>query len=113
MVMENFCFGRLNCIADLFTGNSSSLLNFQINRYLPHHLFPLNNVSDPNSIQLWRYEDPHLGPRKMPAFNKPTQGAVRIEDNAVFCVDVEKNKVELTVNGTRNPIGSQVIYIVQ
>jgi len=26
---------------------------------------------------------------------------------------VEKNKVELTVNGTRNLIGSQVIYIVQ
>jgi len=75
--------------------------------------FPLNNVSDPNSIQLWRYEDPHLGPRKLPAFNKPTEGAVRIEDNAVFCVDVEKNKVELTVNGTRNLIGSQVIYIVQ
>jgi hypothetical protein len=49
----------------------------------------------------------------MPAFNKPTHGAVRIEDNAVFCVDVEKNKVELTVNGTRNLIGSQVIYIVQ
>jgi len=49
----------------------------------------------------------------MPAFNKPTQGAVRIEDDAVFCVDVEKNKIELAVNGTRNPIGSQVIYIVQ
>jgi len=49
----------------------------------------------------------------MPAFNKPTQGAVRIEENAVFCVDVERNKVELTVNGTRNPIGSQVMYIVQ
>jgi len=49
----------------------------------------------------------------MPAFNKPTQGAVRIDDNAVFCVDVEKNIVELTFNGTRNPIGSQVIYIVQ
>jgi hypothetical protein len=49
----------------------------------------------------------------MPAFNKPTEGAVRIEDSAVFCVDVEKNKVELIVNGTRKLIGSQVIYIVQ
>lgn len=98
---------------ELYCRPFHSLLNFQINLYLPHPLFPLNNVSDPNSIQLWRYEDPHLGPRKMPAFNKPTEGAVRIEDSAVFCVDVEKNKVELIVNGTRKLIGSQVIYIVQ
>jgi hypothetical protein len=73
----------------------------------------LNNISDPNRIQLWRYKDPHLGPRKMPAFNKPTQHAVHIEDNAVFCVNVEQNKVELTVNGTRYLIGSQIIYMVQ
>lgn len=88
-------------------------LIFIVNDTLTHHLFSLNNVLDPNSIQLWRYEDPDLGPRKLPAFNKPTQGAVRIEDNAVFCVDVDKNKVELTVNGTRCLIGSQIIYIVQ
>jgi hypothetical protein len=38
---------------------------------------------------------------------------VRIEDNAVFCVDVENSKVEISVNGTRNLIGSQIMYIVQ
>jgi hypothetical protein len=112
MALENFCFGRLNCNAGLFTGNISSLVNFQI-KYLLHYLINLNHVSDPKSIQLWRYEDPHLGPRKMPALNNPTEGAVRIEDNAVFCVDVEKSKVEISVNGTRNLIGSQIIYIVQ
>jgi hypothetical protein len=49
----------------------------------------------------------------MPAFNSPTQGAVRIEDNAVFWVNVEKWNIELAVNGTRYPVGSQVIYIVE
>lgn len=112
MALENVCFGIWNCNAGLFIGNSSSLINFQI-KCLPHYLIHLNNVSDPSSIQLWRYEDPHLGPRKMPAFNNPTEGAVRIEDNAVFCVDVENSKVEISVNGTRNLIGSQIMYIVQ
>jgi leucyl-tRNA synthetase len=62
---------------------------------------------------LWRYEDPELGPRKMPAFNSPTRGAVLIEDDAVFCVNVEKKNIELAVNGTRYPVGSQIIYIVE
>jgi leucyl-tRNA synthetase len=61
---------------------------------------------------LWRYEDPELGPRKMPAFNNLTQGAVHIEDNAIFCVNAEKKNTELAVNGTRYPVGSQIIYIV-
>jgi hypothetical protein len=77
------------------------------------HWFFHTQFTDPNSIQLWRYEDPELGPRKMPAFNSPIQGAVRIEDNAVFCVDVENKNIELAVNGTRYRVGSQIIYIVE
>jgi hypothetical protein len=49
----------------------------------------------------------------MPAFNNPVQGAVCIEDDAVFCVDVEKKNIELAVNGTRYPLGSQILYIVE
>jgi hypothetical protein len=49
----------------------------------------------------------------MPAFNSPTPGAVRIEDNAVFCVNGEKKNIELAINGIRYPVGSQIIYIVE
>jgi leucyl-tRNA synthetase len=98
--------GHFTHIVRVRDGDNVARLAAQLTR--ANHL-----IKEPNGIQLWRYEDPYLGPRKMPAFNKPTQGAVRIEDDAVFCVDVEKNKIELAVNGTRNPIGSQVIYIVQ
>jgi len=49
----------------------------------------------------------------MPAFRNPTQGAVRIEDSAVFHADVENKKIEVAVNGTRYPIGSQLVYIVE
>lgn len=62
---------------------------------------------------MWRYENPELGPRKMPVFNSPTLGAVRIEDNAVFHMNFENREIEVAVNGTRYPVGSQVVYIVE
>ena len=49
----------------------------------------------------------------MPVFNKPTQGAVRIEVGAVFNADVQNKKIELSFNGTKYPVGSQIIYIVE
>jgi hypothetical protein len=49
----------------------------------------------------------------MPVFNSPTLGAVRIEDNAVFHMNFENREIEVAVNGTRYPVGSQVVYIVE
>jgi hypothetical protein len=95
----------------LFTSKCSlfNLITFTTSGLFSNFFF----VSDSNSIQLWRYENPELGPRKMPAFRNPTQGAVRIEDSAVFHADVENKKIEVAVNGTRYPIGSQLVYIVE
>jgi hypothetical protein len=106
---------KLNSLAELYECEMTFVM-FRLyvpilNRYF--HWFFHTQFTDPNSILLWRYEDPELGPRKMPAFSSPIQGVVRIEENAVFCVDVENKNIELAVNGTRYPIGSQIIYIVE
>lgn len=87
--------------------------------YSPHQLVFSDDVLffcfvlDPNSIQLWRYKNPQLGPRKMPIFDNPTLGVVRIEESAVFHTNFENKEIEVAVNGTRYPVGSQVVYIVE
>ncbi|XP_023719328.1 leucine--tRNA ligase, cytoplasmic isoform X2 [Cryptotermes secundus] len=97
--------GHFTHVVSVRDGDNVAKLTAQLTR--------ADQLIDPNSIQLWRYDDPELGPRKMPAFNSPTQGVVRIEDNAVFCVNVAKKNIELAVNGTRYPVGSQIIYTVE
>ncbi|XP_066998764.2 leucine--tRNA ligase, cytoplasmic [Anabrus simplex] len=69
-------------------------------------------IKDPTSIQLWRYEDPVLGPRQMPVYNQPTAGKQPIKLEDVFHVDVENSNVEVVANGTKYPLGSSVVYIV-
>ncbi|KAJ9600790.1 hypothetical protein L9F63_001070, partial [Diploptera punctata] len=98
--------GHFTHIVRVGNGDSVTKLATQISR-------ADRQIKDPSSIQFWRYEDPELGPRKMPTFNNPTAGAVHIEEDAVFKADIENKKVELSVNGTKYPLGSQIIYIVE
>jgi hypothetical protein len=39
-------------------------------------------------VQLWRFEDPVLGDRKIPIFQEPTKGKVLVEPGSRFKVDV-------------------------
>lgn len=68
--------------------------------------------SDSNGIQLWRYIDPEMGPRKLPKFKQPTHDAVKIKDDAIFYIDVEKNEVSVTEDGINHIIGSTLLYLV-
>nr|CAD7411757.1 unnamed protein product [Timema poppensis] len=70
-------------------------------------------INDAGSIELWRYKDVKLGPRQFPVYGKPTSGAVLIEKEAVFHADVDSNSLDISLNGSKYPVGPAVIYIVK
>lgn len=63
-----------------------------------------------NSIQLWRFTDPVLGPRKIPVIGDYTSKCTALENAAVLRVDVTANKVELASNGKNIDLGTQLLY---
>lgn len=71
-----------------------------------------SSILDSASVELWRYEDPELGPRKMPEFQKPLAGKVLIEPAAVFSINVDSKEVTISAGKSSHNIGSQIIYVV-
>lgn len=69
-------------------------------------------VLDPQSVQLWRYEDPHFGDLKIPVFNEPTAGKVLIPADAKFKVDLEGNKVSIVTENDSNFVGHVITYLI-
>ena len=59
-----------------------------------------------------RYDDPAMGPRILPVYNNPMAGKVELDATSKFCVDISKNKVSVTRNGSQVDIGSQMVYMV-
>lgn len=70
------------------------------------------SIPDVDALRIWRFEDPVLGPRKLPAFNEPLKGKVLLE-NGVFSIDVEKNEIYLQTESTKLNVGTSFIYIVE
>ena len=64
------------------------------------------NIKDHKKIQLWRYEDPILGPRTFPSLEKPLEGKAQVTDGCVIKVDLKAQKV--FVNNV--DIGEVMIY---
>ncbi|CAH0561246.1 unnamed protein product [Brassicogethes aeneus] len=70
-------------------------------------------IKSNQTIELWRFEDPVMGPLKMPLFNDPTKYKVKLTDSTNFKVDVEKSTI-LAINGKKsNLIGNTIIYLVK
>lgn len=65
-----------------------------------------------DAIQLWRFEDPALGPRKMPIFNDYKSGKVQLEDGTMT-IDLKSEVVFVsTTEGKKIEIGSNLVYVV-
>ncbi|CAH1098943.1 unnamed protein product [Psylliodes chrysocephalus] len=67
-------------------------------------------IKKPESIEIWRFEDPVLGPRKMPVFNEPKKYKVKVPTDALFKVD--QSNVKLLLGKEIVDVGSQLTYIV-
>lgn len=69
---------------------------------------------DTNSLKLWRYNDPVLGPRKLPEFDDYKKDKTEMNaDNAAFVLDVEKKLVSLNLNNQVTDIGRTLIYVLE
>jgi len=69
---------------------------------------------DAKRVKLLRYNDPLLGPRKLPSFENFTSEKSTIDADDTFIVDVDKAEVKLTSSGSdcTLPLGSQLAYVV-
>ena len=79
---------------------------------LKEKLAKLLNLKEINAIQLWSFEDPVLGPRKIPVFNDYKSGKVQIEEGTLS-IDLKANNVFVTfADNKKIEIGTSLVYIV-
>ncbi|XP_043077704.1 LOW QUALITY PROTEIN: leucine--tRNA ligase, cytoplasmic-like [Puntigrus tetrazona] len=70
-------------------------------------------IKDLSKVKLMRFEDPLLGPRRIPVLGKEEEGKVPISNTSVFHISLQENKVQLSDNGLKMDIGDTLIYLVQ
>lgn len=66
---------------------------------------------DPASIELYRYDDPILGPRSKPRSENILKGKIQIPPSAEFNVNTETKSIEIRVGGSTYSVGEYLIYI--
>ncbi|KAB0363631.1 hypothetical protein FD754_007787 [Muntiacus muntjak] len=69
-------------------------------------------IKDLSKVKLMRFDDPVLGPRRVPVLGKEHAEKTPITEHAVFHVDLMNKKIHLTENGLRADIGDTMIYLV-
>ncbi|KAF6081621.1 hypothetical protein HJG60_007525 [Phyllostomus discolor] len=69
-------------------------------------------IKDLSKVKLMRFDDPLLGPRRIPVLGKEQTGKTLISEHAVFHIDLTSKKVYLTENGLREDIGDTMVYLV-
>ncbi|XP_024608261.1 leucine--tRNA ligase, cytoplasmic [Neophocaena asiaeorientalis asiaeorientalis] len=69
-------------------------------------------IKDLSKVKLMRFDDPLLGPRRVPVLGKEHAEKTPISEHAVFHVDLTSKKIHLTENGLWADIGDTMIYLV-
>nr|XP_061801544.1 leucine--tRNA ligase, cytoplasmic-like isoform X1 [Nerophis lumbriciformis] len=69
-------------------------------------------IKDLSKVKLMRYEDPLLGPRRVPVLGQEEQGKVVISPQSVFSINLEEKKVTVADNGLTVDIGDTLAYLV-
>jgi len=67
--------------------------------------------TDMANLKIWRYEDPVLGPRKIPNFEDYKAGKTVLSEGN-FVLDVASKKVSLEQAGKLTEVGRNLIYVV-
>ncbi|XP_003224146.1 leucine--tRNA ligase, cytoplasmic isoform X1 [Anolis carolinensis] len=69
-------------------------------------------IKDLSKVRLMRFDDPLLGPRRVPVLGKEDAEKSPILDQAVFHIDLAEKRVRLIENGRTTDIGDTLVYIV-
>lgn len=68
--------------------------------------------SDLSTLQIWRYEDPVMGPRKLPNFQDYKTGKTLLSEGN-FVLDVADKRVSVNLSGKLTEVGRNLIYVVE
>uniref|UniRef100_A0AAQ4P1Q5 leucine--tRNA ligase n=1 Tax=Gasterosteus aculeatus aculeatus TaxID=481459 RepID=A0AAQ4P1Q5_GASAC len=99
------CNGQFSTKVDIRQGDSGDVI---IRR-----LAKVNRlIKDLSRVKLMRYEDPALGPRRVPVLGHEEQGKVPVSNKSVFSVNLEEKKVTLADNGLTVDVGDSLVYLV-
>ncbi|ROJ62511.1 Leucine--tRNA ligase, cytoplasmic [Anabarilius grahami] len=69
-------------------------------------------IKDLSKVKLMRFEDPLLGPRRIPVLGKEEEGKLPISNSSIFHINLQENKVHMSDNGLKMDIGDTLIYLV-
>ncbi|XP_045894902.1 leucine--tRNA ligase, cytoplasmic isoform X1 [Micropterus dolomieu] len=69
-------------------------------------------IKDLSRVKLMRYEDPLLGPRRVPVMGQEEQGKLPISNKSVFNINLEEKRVTLADNGLTVDVGDSLVYLV-
>uniref|UniRef100_A0A8C6NMY7 Leucine--tRNA ligase, cytoplasmic n=1 Tax=Nothobranchius furzeri TaxID=105023 RepID=A0A8C6NMY7_NOTFU len=69
-------------------------------------------IKDLSRVKLMRYEDPLLGPRRVPVLGQEEQGKLLVSTKSVFNVNLQEKKVTLADNGLTIDIGDTLVYLI-
>ncbi|KAK1788006.1 hypothetical protein P4O66_016482, partial [Electrophorus voltai] len=70
-------------------------------------------IKDLSRVKLMCFEDPALGPRRIPVLGREEQGKLTLSDKSTFHVDLDERTVHVSDNGLRADIGDTLVYIIQ
>ncbi|XP_023175082.2 leucine--tRNA ligase, cytoplasmic [Drosophila hydei] len=68
--------------------------------------------ADLSTLQIWRYEDPVMGPRKLPNFQDYKTGKTLLSEGN-FVLDVQDKRVSVNIAGKLIEVGRNLIYVVE
>lgn len=98
------------------SGHFSTFLNVSdgdTTKALREKLAKKLSIQEVNAVQIWRFNDPVLGPRKIPAFNDYKSGKTMLEDGTVT-IDTNAENVFITsANGSKIELGTNLVYVVE
>lgn len=89
-----------------------SVLLVPFSQILPANSASLFPPLDLSRVKLMRYEDPLLGPRRVPVLGQEEQGKLPISNKSVFNINLEEKKVTLADNGLTVDIGDTLVYLI-
>ncbi|CAH1778262.1 unnamed protein product [Owenia fusiformis] len=70
-------------------------------------------IKDHTKVKLYIYDDPIMGPRKIPVIDEPLSGKTVLPPNAKFGIDLSAKSVTVQHNGKPLTIGRQMVYVVE
>ncbi|CAG5872080.1 unnamed protein product [Menidia menidia] len=69
-------------------------------------------IKDLSRVKLMRYEDPVLGPRRVPILGQEEKGKQPISSKSVFNINLEEKRITLSDNGLSVDIGDTLVYLI-